>query len=373
MENMVGIMILAPILIFTHLFIANIQLISSKNYFYGVYVKNLQLDEGEKKRIDKSYKKKINYTFLVLLILPVVLYKFSNVNEGILISISLIMYSVLSFYYLKDSFQEAKVLKSQVLIKEPEGEISLKKSGKISVDTEFMKGKLKLKRKFKILFGICLGLSIISFLYTALNYNNLPDMIPTHYGASGKPDAFGPKNFVNAFLINIIDLALVIIFSCTGIATVSYRVQLDTTDLENNRKKALKYLNRIGYSFWIMTLTIQIGTTLIPIYSVNGWNISNYSFLIITIAPIFISVYLIYSYIMLSTTKSKVKDLYTPESDDEKWIYGFIYYNKEDPSFMVDKRMGAGWTFNMAHKTSKLIMVITIFITLFSLITPLFS
>jgi len=40
---------------------------------------------------------------------------------------------------------------------------------------------------------------------------------------------------------------------------------------------------------------------------------------------------------MLGTIKPRDKSSYCSESDDDKWIYGFIYYNKEDPSLMVEK------------------------------------
>lgn len=51
------------------------------------------------------------------------------------------------------------------------------------------------------------------------------------------------------------------------------------------------------------------------------------------IVPIFIVVPIIYFYLMLSNIKLKNKLFYTMESDDEKWIYGFIY-TKNTP-FMI--------------------------------------
>ncbi|MCU9813470.1 DUF5808 domain-containing protein, partial [Paraclostridium sp. AKS81] len=79
-------------------------------------------------------------------------------------------------------------------------------------------------------------------------------------------------------------------------------------------------------------------------------------------------IYLIYIMIMISTLKSKNKNSYIIESDDEKWIYGFIYYNKEDPSFMVEKRIGAGWTFNMANKKSQWLCVLLVLLIIVSII-----
>lgn len=367
MENMVGLMILAPILIFTHLLMVCIQMISGKNYFYGVYIKNIDLNEGDKKRIDKGYKRRINYTLILILILSILLIKTFTGIEQIVMPIALTIYICLSYWYIRDSYVEVKHLKSQ-LISCSNGESIQKQSNQtITIDTKFINEKEKLKRKFKILFGICIAISIISFVYVAINYNNLPETIPTHWGPNGKPDAFGPKNFKNVFFMNIIDLGMVLMFSYMGVGTIGYRSYIDTQNKEENRKKALKYLNNIGYSLFIITISMQSTTSINPILMVKNIDMPMILFFIIIFVPILASILLIYNSIMLSTLKSKNKNNYMIESDDEKWIYGFIYYNKEDPSLMVEKRLGAGWTFNMAHKSAKIIIIFLILTFIFSL------
>ncbi|CEN90353.1 membrane protein [[Clostridium] sordellii] len=366
MENMVGLMILAPILIFTHLFMVYVQVISGKNYFYGVYIKNVNLNEDDKKRIDKEYKRRMNYTLILIIILSILLIKTFG-RETIIIPIALTIYIGLSYWYLRDSYIEVKNIKSQ-LISFTNGESIQKQSNQtITIDTKFINEKEKLKRKFKILFGICVAISIISFVYVAINYNNLPETIPTHWGPNGKADAFGPKNFKSVFFINIIDLGMVLMLSYIGVGTIGYRSYIDTQNKEENRKKALKYLNNIGYSLFIITISVQATTSINPILMVKNMDMPMILFFIVIFVPILASILLIYNFIMLSTLKSKNKNNYMIESDDEKWIYGFIYYNKEDPSFMVEKRIGAGWTFNMAHKSAKIIIIFLILILIFSL------
>lgn len=34
----------------------------------------------------------------------------------------------------------------------------------------------------------------------------------------------------------------------------------------------------------------------------------------------------------------------------EHWKMGFVYYNPKDPSLMVPKMNGLGWTLNFGHK-----------------------
>ena len=44
--------------------------------------------------------------------------------------------------------------------------------------------------------------------------------------------------------------------------------------------------------------------------------------------------------------------------DDDKYILGALYYNKKDPALMVEKRIGVGWTVNLAHPLGKIVMIL---------------
>ena len=113
---------------------------------------------------------------------------------------------------------------------------------------------------------------------------------------------------------------------------------------------------------------MQSMTTTTPIFMVQEKNIPIWLMIGICIVPIFISVAMIYYYLMLSSLKPKSRNIYTVENDDEKWIYGFIYYNKGDPNLMVEKRLGAGWSMNMAHPLGKFITILLVVITVGSLL-----
>ena len=44
--------------------------------------------------------------------------------------------------------------------------------------------------------------------------------------------------------------------------------------------------------------------------------------------------------------------------DDQYWKFGLFYVNKNDPSILVEKRFGIGWTVNMGHKGSWIFLVL---------------
>lgn len=360
------------IILFTHIIALSTQMLSSNQYFFGVYIKQITLEEDSKKQINKDFKRKLNISLLLTILIYLILKDIFNLNLGANIIISITIYFVLFYLILMDEYKKVKYIKDTYLVNleiiqcENKDKISAKVT--ITEDKVLIEQKKKLIKKFKILFSICIGLSAISFLYVLVSYKDMPDIIITHWGSGGKPDGFAKKNIIDVFFVNGLDISLVLLFAVMGIGSISGNTYIDTENLEVNRKKAIKYLNGIGYSFFSLTLSMQSITTTTPIFMVQEKNIPMWLTIGVCILPIFISAAMIYYYLMLSSLKPKSRNIYTVENDDEKWIYGFIYYNKEDPKLMVEKRLGAGWSMNMAHPLGKFITILLVVITVGSLL-----
>jgi uncharacterized membrane protein len=56
------------------------------------------------------------------------------------------------------------------------------------------------------------------------------------------------------------------------------------------------------------------------------------------------------------------------QDDDDNWILGIFYYNKNDTRLNVEKRLGYGATINMAHPAGIVITVLSILLILGSLV-----
>lgn len=371
MSNWVEITIFLLSIILLHLIGLSTQALSGRQYFYGVYVKNVEIDENTKKTIHKEYKKRLNISFLLVFLLYMVFGVVLDINPGLNIVILILIYTTLMFFCLKRAYDEVKLVKEQYL--QDHEDVSVKKDLPkkiLQIDTELMLAKDKIKRKFTILFSICLALSVLSLMYVAINYNNLPDVIITHWGASGKPDGFSDKNFFNVFFTNIIDILMVIMLAFISVGMIGMKTYIDTNKLEENRKRAIKYLNAMGYSFLLLTLSMQSMTTTIPIFMIRQSTIPIGLIIFGCIIPIPLSVAFIYYYMMLRSLRPTGKNSYNCENDDEKWIYGFIYYNKEDPSVLVDKRFGAGGSINFGSPKGKAIGIFLLVFTVGSVILP---
>ena len=50
-----------------------------------------------------------------------------------------------------------------------------------------------------------------------------------------------------------------------------------------------------------------------------------------------------------------------PEEKDRYWTWGIFYKNPSDPRFLVGKRSGWGWTFNVAHPGMVALLLFVVF------------
>lgn len=360
------------IILFTHLIALSTQSLSSRKYFFGVYINEIIIEEDLKVKITKDFKRKLNVSLFLSIMVYLMLKTIFDLNIGANIIISTTVYLTLFFLILTIEYKKVKYVKDTYLANLQLYNNDNKEQVPIRViikeDEILANEKKRIIKKFKILFGICIILSLVSFVYVLLSYKNMPDTIITHWGAYGKPNGYSKKNILNVFFTSFIDISMVLLFAVIGIGSVAGNTYIDNKNLEVNRKKAVKYLNGIGYSFLTLTLSIQSITSTIPIFMVQEKDMPMWLTIGSCIIPIFIVVPVIYFYLMLSSIKPKSRNIYTIENDDEKWIYGFIYYNKEDPKLMVEKRLGMGWSINMAHTLGKVITIILVLITVGSLL-----
>ena len=60
-------------------------------------------------------------------------------------------------------------------------------------------------------------------------------------------------------------------------------------------------------------------------------------------------------------------------SDDDRYWYGFFYYNPNDPNPFVPKRYGLGWTINFGHPAGKLIAAVMVAMILLPVALAIFD
>lgn len=222
-----------------------------------------------------------------------------------------------------------------------------------------------------ILIGIVLFISITA-------YTQLPNSIPVGFSAGGTPTRHSPKDISDMFLIVLIQAVITSAFFIVGWILTRTSQEIDasrpytTYEQQNRFKSFFRDLLYVFTTFLGMTFLFSRMRQL----DYPSFDPSSYMIFI----PIALGYVLLFSTPLLlgqmgarlSVTGGNNEDTGVSNLDDDRnWKLGLFYYNRQDPSILVGRRFGIGWTFNFGNPRSWAVVasiaVILSFIALFYL------
>lgn len=117
-----------------------------------------------------------------------------------------------------------------------------------------------MKKKWHLYaFILSFALVVATIIITIYGWYSLPDIIPTHFGFSGQPDAWGNKSLFNIFFAPAIQIVLMVLFvflyfkpQYTNIPTTMFVMTLP----EKQRERSFELLRNVTVvtGLWINTL-----------------------------------------------------------------------------------------------------------------------
>ena len=356
-------------LIILYIVFYNMPSFKNKKQVFGVSISDKYLDYEEFKSLYKEYKTFMSLSFLFIFISSLTFIFLFNKTEFASIY-SILAMILFNFIIYLNVHNKAKNIKLELINSNSEDVLP---SSKTIIDSIYMSERNKIIKKFKIIYLIPLLIVLISSLYIFINYNNIPNNIPTHWNLYGVADSFIDKSYINIILMILGQFILSILLAFISLSSIKSRVKIDTKDIEKSRSENIRYLNKIGYSF----LALIISTNLILVNSfisyVNGPNLNLYITILSFILMILSTIYFIFTFIKSPNTKTTSS--FSPDEDESYWIFGSLYNNPNDPSFMVEKRFGLGWTINIATPLGKIFiisLIIVFIIMIYDLISSFF-
>ena len=87
------------IILFTHIIALSTQLLSSKKYFFGVYINEITMEEELKNKINKDFKVKLNISLILSIIIYLILKNVFKLNMAIDTIISITIYITFFFFF----------------------------------------------------------------------------------------------------------------------------------------------------------------------------------------------------------------------------------------------------------------------------------
>ncbi|WP_338786242.1 DUF1648 domain-containing protein [Metabacillus sp. FJAT-53654] len=190
--------------------------------------------------------------------------------------------------------------------------------------------------------------------YTVLQYDLLPEQIPTHWGINGEADAFTEKTPMSAILMPLTLLMMQLMFLGIHVGTKKSGIKLSATSTSASR---MRQLTLRKYSSWLMLLVSFLLTLMFSFFQLQTIHPELFAGATMLATPIIFLIVVLVGTITFAIkvgrsdkhivvdTKENIADF----DDDSHWKGGLIYFNRQDPSIFVEKRFGVGWSLNFGN------------------------
>lgn len=325
--------------------------VSNNGIFFGIRFPLKYLKEEKLINIEKSYKKVVMIFFIALFVITnLIIFNFNiydnyrlNIFIGVFIIVVMIAVNAIYIpYYIK-----VKRLKK-------ENGWTYEKRNFVITDTTLRKPKKddKLRPINNNWFLLLLIVPIVIIIITMYRYNFSPETINFMGVSNIEFGKLSIKEFFILFQFPIAQLFTITLMYIINKIIVNSRVDLNSGEIEKSiiRKKKFRRLGSILMLFTSIEITIMFSTLQIAmLYNFNITMINNIFSIIIAITMFLFMI----EFIKIGQggknlhEETEKDELY--KDDDDKWILGGLYFNKNDPAWMVEKRRGIGWTINFAN------------------------
>ena len=343
--------------------------LSNNGIIFGVRVPREYEKDSDILKLENQYKKfYLIFNIPIILIINIIVILYPKISLFTLLTLLLVVVTNIPiFVYWKKMSR----------LKEEKGWSKLGKNV-VVVDTSIRKPKKKedfvgVRSKTYLLLLI---IPIITFILTLLSYKNVPELFPIHYNAQGVADSFVEKSgfrgfFYLALFPVLIQVGMILFLLAMNKFAVNGKSEINGGTLEEIKKQRRIFKRFNSIFLFIITLEITILFALIQFCTLYGWSINKVNIISLTVIFITVIVFLVISYKIGQGGKNiKIKkiDEEIYRDDDKHWLLGNFYYNKNDPSIFVEKRIGIGWDVNLGNQIGMIIMILPIILVLVAII-----
>ncbi len=368
-ENMTMLLVNGFTLLSLLLFQMLIPSISRKNILLGVKIPENKRKTHEIQKIIKGFRWETLIAGIVGIILITLL--LMEYNKVILLTLSPILYLAILFLIYIRWNKRIKELKN----KEKWNKLA---ENIIVIDTKFSRDKVKGIGISNWWYMIPLIIVLGNIILSLIMYPSLPDKVPSHWDLQGNVDGYMNKSILTVLMMPAFQLAMGVLLFFSNIFVIKSKQQIDGKNPEISLKKNIIFRRVWSIYFLITLILLEILFTVINMMVLGLIE----DFMIQNIITFAVLVFSIIGAIILSLKlgqggdKIKIDEGEEPSinydiDDDNLWKLGnSIYYNPEDPSIIVEKRIGVGWTVNGGRPLGMFLLIlpfVIIILTLFFL------
>lgn len=202
------------------------------------------------------------------------------------------------------------------------------------------------------------------FVGGVLRYPALPARLPIHPDMNGVTNSWVPK-MPGAFIVPF--SALLLTLALTALAYYLPRCtrwQLDPAEPEASRLRLQWQQREVAHRQLAAAALFNVIFLLVSLSIWKVLPVTGPLSMLIVLLPLLFA--LVRTLLLLLNRRhagqggSQRMPRYVQRDDDRYWLAGMFYLNRDDPSLFVEKRFGIGWTFNLGHPLSIVVLVLAI-------------
>ena len=209
------------------------------------------------------------------------------------------------------------------------------------------------------------GLFAVAHAWTS--YDALPASVPTHFGISGAPDAWRPKSIATVMLLPVMVLVLAIGLGGMAWLTANAKRALRRSDQGVSLAAQLRFRRAMTRFLCGVALLTTLMLTALSVSSIEvglgrtaalaAWEMALTAVLVAY--ALGGTVYLAVRYGQGGSRLERVgasTPLTNGLADNRYWVLGMFYVNRDDPSILVERRFGLGYTINFGNPKAVLLL-----------------
>ena len=212
----------------------------------------------------------------------------------------------------------------------------------------------------KLALGICILASLASAVYATVSYEAMPQRVPIHFGLSGEPDQWAAKSYVSVMLVPSLNLVISPFLALMALLTANAKRSVRGGSGGRSAEAQLAFRAAVanllsGTALFICLLlsflsvqTIRVGLS--EIGSLGTGTLWIAAAMVIFLLAALIRIITKYGQGGALIEEGSVEaPLTNGLADNTRWVWGVFYVNKDDPSILVEKRFGIGYTINFGN------------------------
>ena len=224
-----------------------------------------------------------------------------------------------------------------------------------------------------LFFVLPIFITIGLIAYTGTQYSIMPDLIPTHWGPNGTPDAFSEKNPFSVVALLLILLTMQLMMLSINIFTKKSGIKLNVAKRNSSRIQQLTFRKYTSWLLFFLTILLTILFGFFQLTTIHSTLVGHILMMTVPLGS-FVIILLITALYAFKVGQGgarvnvEVIDQQAPgltdTDEDTYWKAGVFYVNRKDPSIFVEKRFGVGWTLNFGNPIGYLVIFIPLIIIL---------